>query len=56
MGRSYATTFTFWALACCTSEAAAVESTGSMTITFAPWEMAELNCCCCLLASPSAFW
>lgn len=24
------------------------------SITFAPCEMTELNCCCCLLASPSA--
>src|SRR4051812_8011362 len=25
-----------------------------MTTTFAPWASAELNCCCCLTASPSA--
>ena len=38
------------------TDAAAVESTGSITTTLAPWAMTALNCCCCCAASPLAFW
>ena len=37
-------------------DAAAAESTGSSTITLAPCVITELNCCCCLVISASAFW
>ena len=47
-------TFTPWECALLTRETAAAESTGSSTMTFAPWAMAELNCCCCLSTLESA--
>src|SRR3569833_1962731 len=39
-----------------TIDAAAAESTGSMTMALTPCASTELACCCCLAASAPAFW